>query len=157
MMQEDINSLLVLFRLDEVRYAVPLDVVERVIRSVKLTPLPSGSNHICGVINMHGTILPVIDTRHVLGLPLKEIDLDDVFIIIQSSKRTVVLIADSVDQVVKIPEHQITNSIDIIPEFENLTGLTHLDNDIVLIQDIEKCMTEADLSFLDQNMPEIGA
>lgn len=153
-MQEDIRSLLVLFRLDEVRYAIPLDVVHRVIRSVKLTPLPAGSNHICGVINMHGAILPVIDTRHVLGLPLKEIELDDVFIIIQSSKRTVVLIADSVDQVVEIPENQVTNSTDIIPEFEHLTGLTRLHNDIVLIQDIEKCMTEDDLSFLDKNMPE---
>ncbi len=156
-MQPDDSSLLVIFRLDKVRYAIPLDCVNRVIRSVKLTPLPSGSNHICGVINMHGTILPVIDTRHVLGLSPKEIELDDVYIIAQTSKRTVVLIADSVDQVVGIANNQITNSMDIIPELELLSGLTRLDNDIVLIQDIEKCLTEDDLLFIDTETAEVGA
>src|ERR1043166_9636386 len=116
LMHQDTSSMLVIFRLDEVRYAIPLDSVQRVIRSVKLTPLPSGSDHICGVLNMHGAIHPVIDTRHVLGLPSREMELDDVFIIARTSKRTVILIADSVDQVVKISNHHITDSMDIIPE-----------------------------------------
>ena len=156
-MQLESSSLLVIFRLDDVLYAIPLGSVHRVIRSVKLTPLPAGSNHVCGVINMHGTILPVIDTRHVLGLSPKEIELDDVYIIARTNKRTVVLIADSVDQVVEIANNQITNSIDIVPELELLSGLTRLDNDIVLIQDIEKCLTEEDLAFIDMETAEVGA
>ncbi|MEI6206896.1 MAG: chemotaxis protein CheW [Desulfuromonadales bacterium] len=156
-MQRDTSLLLLLFRLEKVRYAIPLDSVQRVIRSVQQTPLPAGSGHICGVINMHGTILPVIDTRHVLGLPPREIELDDVFIIAQTIKRTVVLTADSVDQIAEISNTLITNSSDIIPELEHLTGLTRLDNDIVLIQDIEKCLTEDDLSTLDVDTAEAGA
>ncbi len=56
------NSLhrLVVFLLDEQRYAVPMSAVERVVPMVAVSPLPKSPAIALGVINLHGTAIPVI-------------------------------------------------------------------------------------------------
>ncbi len=54
---------LVVFRLDEQRYAIPLAAVERIVRAVEVTALPEGPEIVLGVIDMEGRIRPVLDTR----------------------------------------------------------------------------------------------
>jgi len=54
-------SNIVLFSLDEPRYALYLSAVERVIHSVEITPLPKAPDKVLGVINIQGEVIPVID------------------------------------------------------------------------------------------------
>ena len=61
---------LVVFRLDERRYALPLAVVERVVRAVDVTPLPKAPPMVLGVIDVHGRVLPVLN-RGVLECAVK--------------------------------------------------------------------------------------
>lgn len=50
-------------------YCLPLTQVREIIRYQKVTPVPRLSEHIRGVINLRGRIIPVIDLRTQLGLP----------------------------------------------------------------------------------------
>ena len=71
---------LLIFRLDATRYAIPLETVERVIRAVAVTPVREESSTLWGVINLRGEIVPVIDTRRLLGLSERDLELEDVFV-----------------------------------------------------------------------------
>ena len=48
------DTQVVIFLLDEQRYAVPMDSVERVIRAVAVTPVPETPEFVLGLINMAG-------------------------------------------------------------------------------------------------------
>ena len=54
---------LVLFALDEQRFALALSSVERIVRVVDVTPLPSAPPIVLGIINVKGEVVPVYDGR----------------------------------------------------------------------------------------------
>ena len=54
---------LLLLRLDDRRYALPLDRAERLIHAVDVTPLPNAPPVVRGVINVHGQLVPVVSLR----------------------------------------------------------------------------------------------
>src|SRR5687767_1730159 len=72
---------LVIFILDDQRYALPLSAVERVVRAVEVTPVPQGPKGIVGVINVEGEVVPVVNTRRKFGLPERGIETSDQFVI----------------------------------------------------------------------------
>ena len=54
---------LVVFALDDQRYALAFAVVEKVIRAVEITPLPQAPEIVSGAINVQGKIVPVVEGR----------------------------------------------------------------------------------------------
>ena len=65
---------LIVFTLNEQRYALYLSVVERIVRIVRITPLPKAPEIVSGVINVAGRIIPVLDTRKRFRLPERGLD-----------------------------------------------------------------------------------
>lgn len=57
------------FRLADQEYALPIDVIQEVIRAVEPTRLPSAPVFLSGVINLRGKVTPLISLRTLLGLP----------------------------------------------------------------------------------------
>ena len=60
---------IVVFALDEQRYALHLLAVERVVRAVEVTALPEAPEIVLGVVNVKGRIVPVINVRRRFRLP----------------------------------------------------------------------------------------
>lgn len=97
---------ILIFSIDSQQFAVDLTVVDRVISIVRIIRQPNGNDHVMGVINYHGTIIPVIDCRSLLGINGKEINVNDQLIICVSEERRFGLRVDQVKEIVKIPEDQ---------------------------------------------------
>jgi purine-binding chemotaxis protein CheW len=64
---------LVVFALDEQRYALRLTAVERIVRAVEVTPLPKAPQIVLGVIDAQGRIIPVVDVRQRFRLTEREV------------------------------------------------------------------------------------
>lgn len=135
------NQTIVLFSLDELRYALYLSAVERVVRTVEITPLPKAPDIVMGVVNFHGEIMPVINIRKRFNLPVREIELNDQLIIARTSKRLVGLVVDSVTGVHELGHYQLTDIERAFPYADYLSGIAKIDNDIVLIHDLEKFLS----------------
>ena len=144
------TSKIVLFSLEEPRYALYLSAVERVIRSVGITPLPKAPEIVLGVINMQGEIIPVIDIRKLFRLPAREINIEDQFIIAKTSKRLVVLAVDSVTGVSEIANYKVADAKEALPFADYLTGVTIFENNIILINDLEKFLSLNEQKVLDK-------
>ncbi len=90
---------LVTFTLDNKSFAVPLETVIRVEQAVKITPVPGAPRHLMGIINHHGSIVPVLDLRYKLGLECRPVNINDQLLLVQCHNRSIVLTVDSVEGV----------------------------------------------------------
>jgi purine-binding chemotaxis protein CheW len=140
----------VIFRLDEQRFALPLARVRRVLRAVEVTCLPDAPSIVSGVIDLQGEITPVLDMRRRLQLQEREVSVDDQFIIAQMSRRSVALVVDEVHGVCEFDPSAVikTNMIGSAPPF--IEGVIRLEASLVLIQDLEKFMSLDEAHRLDR-------
>ena len=143
---------LVVFRLDEQRYALPLAAVERIVRAVEVTFLPKAPSIVLGVIDMEGQALPVLNVRRRFGLPEREMRPDDHFLIARTVSRVVALMVDEALGLVERSQTAIIAADQIVPGLEQFQGVVKLDDGLVLIHDLEKFLHLDEASTLDAAM-----
>ena len=142
------------FRLGNEIFAITVQKVLEVLEIQKITKVPKTPNHIRGVINFRGEILPVIDTRIKFNLPIAEETIKTVIIVLdlQINDKTMTLgaIADSVCDVLEINE----TDIKAVPELgsrynvEFLIGMFKNDDGFIMILDIDKVFSVEELSIV---------
>lgn len=145
---------LVVFRLDEQRYALPLAAVERIVRAAEVTLLPNAPSIVLGVIDVEGQVLPVLNIRRRFGLPEREIRPDDYFLIARTVQRLVVLLIDEAQGLVERSPTAVTSAAQIVPGVAQFQGVVTLDDGLVLIHDLEQFLDLNEASALDQAMEQ---
>lgn len=143
-----IDKILV-FTLDELAFALPLQTVVRVIHVVELRRLPKAPEIISGIINVEGEIVPVVDVRKRLGLESKETDPDDRLIIVHMGIRKVALHVDTVNDIKTLAPGLVEDSKVILPFAEHIIGVAKVDDDLILIYDLEKFLSLSEEKELD--------
>ncbi|MCX5822606.1 MAG: chemotaxis protein CheW [Deltaproteobacteria bacterium] len=147
---------LVTFSLDNRKFALYVSAVQRIIRVVEVTALPKAPEIIVGIINLQGTVIPVFDIRMRFRLPAREVQLSDELIIASTTKRTVALIADSVNDVIEIPEEKIIAAEQILPELEYVEGVMKTEGGMVLIHDLERFLSLPEETALDEALEALN-
>lgn len=105
-MKEQSISLLT-FALNDNLFAIPLQQVNKVIRSVAVTPVPDADPLMHGVFDFHGEILPVINLRRRFSMDLKNISVNDRFLIITTPERKLAFVVDRVEDIKIVTESDI--------------------------------------------------
>jgi purine-binding chemotaxis protein CheW len=131
---------IVAFTLDNQQYGLNLSSVERIVRAVEITPLPDAPCVVSGVINVEGRIMPVLNTRKWLGLPERDIELQDVFIIVSANGHSVALVADEVKPVVEVQASQMTESQEIVNSSGSVEGIAKSDDGLIMVLTAEKAI-----------------
>jgi purine-binding chemotaxis protein CheW len=129
------------FSLDGQHYALNLQTVERVIRAVELSVLPGCPPVIRGVFNLRGRIIPVADPRRRLGLPEREIALDDRIIIARTPRRLLGMLADADTEVAECAQEKIVASEAVLCGADLVEGVGRLSDGLVLIQNLAKFLS----------------
>jgi purine-binding chemotaxis protein CheW len=145
---------LVVFRLDQRRYALPLAVVEGVVRAADVTPLPRAPAIVLGAINVHGQVLPVLNVRRRFLLPDREIRPADWFLLAHTPRHMVVLVVDDSEGVVERSPADIVASTKIVPGLEDFPGVVRLDDGLVLIHDLERFLSLDEARALDDALDD---
>ncbi|MFZ4463349.1 MAG: chemotaxis protein CheW [Bacteroidales bacterium] len=146
---------LVIFTIEDQRFALTLSNVERVIKSVAFLNIPSVPEYISGAINYLGEFIPLVNLRKLFNLNPRDIDLDDHFIIVNSSSMKLSLWIDEVDEVLRIEQNQVMNTDKIMLESGFFEGLIKLNDSIVFIQDIERILSHEQISRLKEALQKI--
>lgn len=98
---------LVVFQLNDQQYALPINETQEIIRMAEVTRLPNTHYYTEGIINLRGTILPVISLNRRLGLPDKEQDEDTRIIVVENKGNKVGMIVDCVLEVGQYTESEV--------------------------------------------------
>jgi purine-binding chemotaxis protein CheW len=151
---------LVVFRLARQSYALPVERVRQIISMVAITPIPQVSDVVEGVINVRGTIVPVVNLSHHLGLQKTPLQLYTPILLTQTSEGIVGLIVDEVTNVFSFPDDQITRPVDILPEGLGqapvLQGLTYNEGNMVSLLDLNHLFLPEQMQALTQAMDALS-
>jgi len=132
---------LVTFRLGQQAYALPIESIVQIVEIVTIVPIPRINHSVEGVINYHGKAIPAVNLRRHLGLPVVPFGLDTHIMVAESAGRTIGLLVDQVLSVSELPDAEISNPGDILPdglgEVPFLSGVTHVTGEMVFVLDLE--------------------
>ena len=135
----DDDAQVVIFRLGAEEFGVPIMSVQEIVRVPEsLTKVPKTPSFVEGVINLRGTVLPVIDQRVRLGMQaIERNDRQRIMVYTLGGMRTG-FIVDSVAEVLRIPRSHIERSPELSDEQSRLiTQVAKLDKDKRLVMLIE--------------------
>lgn len=132
---------LLIFRLDDQRYALELDSVERVISAVAVTPLPQAPGIVLGIIDVAGRITPVFNLRRRFRLPERRMALADQLILARTRQRAVALLVDSTDGLLDRLPGDLTASAQIMAGLPHLQGVLRREDGLVLIQNLAQFLS----------------
>jgi len=122
-METDDTAQLVVFYLGEQEYAVSIDDVQEITRIPdKLDKVPKTANFIEGMVNLRGTVLPVLDMR--VRFEMEKIPRNDkqrIIVLSLAGIRTG-FIVDSVIEVLRIPQEQIEYSPNLSNDQSRMMG-----------------------------------
>ncbi|MDB5899105.1 MAG: chemotaxis protein CheW [Ramlibacter sp.] len=149
---EAASSEFLTFRLGQESYGIEILKVQEIRGYEVPTAIANAPAFIKGVINLRGVIVPILDLR--IKFHLSEARYDDftVAIILNVAGRVVGVVVDSVSDVLTLASDAIRPT----PEFASaafdtkyITGLGTVDDQMIILLDIEKLMTGADMALVD--------
>ena len=135
------------FALGEEHYGVDILKVQEIRGYDSVTRLPDAPDYIKGVINLRGTIVPVIDLRLKLRLKEARYDAFTVMIVLNVEDRVVGIVVDSVSDVIPLNDDQIRPT----PEFGDavdtrfISGIGTQDDRMLILLDIETLLDSTEL------------
>jgi len=140
------------FRLGSESYGIEILKVQEIRGYESPTAIANAPDFIKGVINLRGVIVPVLDLRIKFRLSEATYDEFTVAIILNVAGRVVGVVVDSVSDVLTLAADAIRPP----PEFASstfdtkyITGLGTVDDRMLIMLDIEKLMTGADMALVD--------
>ena len=140
------------FFLGEEQYGIAIDRIKEIIAIMKVTNVPKTPEYMRGVINLRGSIIPVVDTRLRFGMETKEEDMHTAIVIVEVDKVNIGFIVDRVEEVASIDSANMSDP----PKFGNnidtdfICSMTQMDENVVMILDVLKLFEADELISLEQ-------
>jgi len=116
--EQDSHTLQVVsFRLGEEEYGVDIMTVQEIILLGCITQVPEVPDHVLGVINLRGNVIPILNLRRRFGMPDQEPEDETRIVVMNLNGRTVGVVVDGVSEVLRL------SLDDISPPPQSLSGV----------------------------------
>jgi len=133
---------LVGFRVGEQSYGLPIAAVREIVRLPAITAVPQSPEHVAGVMNLRGRIVPVIDLRKRFRQPVETSPRNRVLVVSLDGK-FIGLLVDSASEVLKVGERDIEPSPRLFGEDNEsyVRGIAKLAGGLVILLDAGKLLS----------------
>ncbi len=132
------------FKIGKEIFGVDILMVQEIIRSAPITHVPNSPEFVEGVINLRGSIIPVIDLRKRLNLYTVEYSKEtDWILILDIGGRVTGFIVDLVTEVIKIQESSIDPPPDILVaglHSQYIRGVCEIENTLLILLDFNRIL-----------------
>jgi purine-binding chemotaxis protein CheW len=145
--ESKINSYLS-FQIGTEIFAADVANVINILEMAKITKVPKSPNYMKGVINLRGSVLPVVDTRLKFGLAETEYTTNTCILVLEvlSRNETIRLgaIVDSVQEVLEIGSDEIMPPPNLGTKFKTdiLVGMAKKDENFIMIMDVNNVFAD---------------
>lgn len=129
---------LLLFQAAGTQYGLRLDAVEQVLHAVHITPISGVPANVCGIVKVHGSLLPVIDLRSRNSSAPRPVALSDQLIVVQTPSRRVLLLVEAVLDLYFGDAHSEVGTESLLADAKQLEGAVTTQDGFVLIQNIDR-------------------
>ncbi len=126
---------------DEV-YGLEILKVREIIGLMAITNVPGTPDYVCGVINLRGKVIPVVDLRRKFGMMTAEQTEETCIIVVNVKGIEMGTVVDKVYEVLDIPEEDIEDAPDLGMDVHTnvILGMGKVDKKITILLDINKIL-----------------
>ncbi len=158
-MEEDLKEQIsyLSFRLGEEIFAANVSKVLNILEMTKITKVPKAPAHMKGVINLRGSVLPVIDTRVKLGLSPTDVTVNTCILVlevdVEGETLQVGALVDAVSEVLEIESKELLPPPSIGNKYKSdfINGVYKLnDENFIMIVDMNKLFTSNETQTLNE-------
>lgn len=144
---------LVGFNLGREYYGVDINRIREIIRTTEITKVPRAPEFIEGVINLRGSVIPVINLRTRVKMPRREYDKNTRIMIVELKDKTIGFIVDAVREVLRIPESILAPPpvLAVGRGADYITAVAKLEDELVILMDTDKVLSKEDTIKLEDN------
>jgi len=142
------------FKLDEEVFAVDVSQVREILELIPITKVPKTPEFMRGVINVRGSVVPVVDMRIKFGMPRGEETINTCVVVmeVEMDGETAVIgaLADSVQEVSEFqPEHiEPPPKLGTQLNVEFIKGIGKQEEEFVIILDIDRIFSSGELQHV---------
>ncbi|WGL60537.1 chemotaxis protein CheW [Pigmentibacter sp. JX0631] len=139
------------FSLGNEHFSIPLLQVKEVIGIPEFTTIPYTPNYFCGIMNLRGKVISVIDMRKKLSITTKGLDENSV-IVCDLDNITIGILVDSVDYVINIEKEKILPKPDMQSSIKNdyIEGLIEYKSILIVLINLAKSLSIEDLVHIEK-------
>ena len=143
----DVNQFLT-FSLGDEEYGVDILKVQEIKGYVPTTRIPNSPSEVRGVLNLRGTIVPIVDLRRKFGLEETEYDQFTAIVVVALQGRVMGMVVDSVSEVMSIPPGDIQPP----PDFGGMSGsllrgMAKVGEKLIILLDIDAVLIGENAGF----------
>ncbi|MDX9962547.1 chemotaxis protein CheW [Desulfobacter postgatei] len=152
------------FKLDNEIYAMDITTVREVLDITQITKVPQMPDFMCGVINLRGSVVPVVDLRLKFGLEkaasVREACIVIIEIVLDDEETVLGILVDSVQEVISLEPEQIDPPPRIGARLKTqfIKGMGKKDKEFIIILETAKVFSAEELAVVqttdDILMPE---
>ncbi len=144
--EETQKDLFLTFRLGSEDFGMEIFHVIEIVGIQKITQVPDMPSYIKGVINLRGSVIPVMDVRLKFNMPERSYDDRTCLIVVRVADITIALVVDRVNEVSEIPGKQIE------PPPSTGAGNKHLLKGMGKVGDSVKILLDMHVLLKDENL-----
>jgi purine-binding chemotaxis protein CheW len=155
-LDEDATNQYLTFLLAGEEYGVDILKVQEIRSWEQPTMLPNTVDYVLGVINLRGTVVPIIDLRRRFSMDKSQFGQTTVVVVVKVSsadkERTVGIVVDAVSEVYNVSDEQIRPAPDLggAISTEFVKGLATMDEKMIILLDIDKLITAGVLKEIEK-------
>ncbi len=140
------------FTLGKEEYGIDILKVQEIRGYEAVTRIANAPEFVKGVVNLRGIIVPIVDMRIKFNLGEPTYDQFTVVIILNISGRVMGMVVDSVSDVITLSAEQIKPAPEMGTAFNTdyLIGLGTLDERMLILIDIDKLMSSAEMGLIEK-------
>lgn len=149
---------LIVFRLDQVEFAVPIDLVWHVERLAEqtITWVPRGPAFLEGVFNVRGQVVPVLDLKKRLAMPAGDYSPRARILIVEMQDQRVGLIVDAVSDILWFATDKIEPPPPMVAQISGVfvQGVVREEERLLLLLDLREVLSPGEREELRESMGE---
>jgi len=125
------------------KFGINVIKVKEIIQPMNVTFIPHVHEHVEGIIQLRGEVLPVVDMLKVLGIPNAQRNPQQKYIVAEFNKQRVVFHVDNVTQIHRISWDQIEKPSDMYQGgMSQVIGVIKHKDEMILLLDFERIMVD---------------
>ncbi len=142
------------FNLGKEIFAIEIKYVTEIIGKQEITPVPDMTEYMCGVINLRGKVIPIMDVRTRFKMPYRDYDDRTCFVVLDVEETTVGIVVDRVSEVLELNESIIDKKNNTVKDHAVISGIARVESGVIIVVDCTCLISDIDISQMRIEKPE---
>lgn len=164
----DLTNQYLTFVMGDEDYAIQVTSIREVLTVPKVTKIPRMPDFMRGVVNLRGSVVPILDLKRKFGIGETEVTNETAIVVVEipfgdgdgdEGLLHLGIFADAVKKVITIPKEEIEPPPRIGTKVKTsfILGMGHLEGGFVVILDIREVLTDEELAMMETAQEDSGS